>query len=236
MGTSTATEGTLSEGERRQLISELFHALSQPLTALRCSLEMALNGRFAPGPSEANLRLALDQSEQIAQLATGMRELLEADAPGRPGTVVNLESCLGEAVVDLAPVAESSGIELRYASQGICAVLAEPRRLRQALFYLVEAALSAAHPGEKVHVEAGQRDHHAIALLTISRGRSSTVPQAVMAWPGTAAEQKHRDLGRRLGLAIARRTFEAAGGRLDCEEGQNHLRLCLVLPLAAAAS
>jgi len=109
-----ANAARISEQERRQLVSELFHALSQPLTALRCSLEMALSGRFSPGPSQENLQLALEHAEQIARLATGMRELLEADAPGSARTLVNLETCLGEAVVDLVPVAEAAGVQLRF--------------------------------------------------------------------------------------------------------------------------
>jgi signal transduction histidine kinase len=232
--TATGTSSALNESERRQLVAELFHALSQPLTALRCSLEMALSGRFSPGPSQENLHLALEHAEQIARLATGIRELVETDGPGGASVIVNLESSLGEAVVDLVPVAESAGIQLRLHAPDPCPVLAEPRRLRQALFYLVESALAAAGPGESVDVEAGERDRQAMVLLTISRSR--TPATGAVPWPGTAGEEKDRDLGRRLGLAIASRTFEAAGGSLYAEEDERCWRLRLRLPLAPRAS
>jgi len=229
-------QSALSEQDRRQLVSELFHALSQPLTALRCSLEMALSGRFSPGPSEESLRLALAHSEQIAHLATGIRELLEAEAPGSPGVVVNLETSLGEAVMDLTPVAQAAGIRLFFNSQCACPVMAEPRRLRQALFYLVESALSSAGPGESVQVETGEQGRQAVVLVSVSRSRPASGTRGVMAWPGTGVEEKQRELGRRLGLAIASRTFEAAGGRLYSEEEDEFLRLRLLLPLAAKVS
>ena len=223
----------LNESERRQLVAELFHALSQPLTALRCSLEMALSGRFAPGPSQENLRLALEHAEQIARLATGIRELVETVTPGSPSVVINLETSLGEAVMDLVPVAESAGIQLRFHAPDACPVLAEPRRLRQALFYLVESALAAADAGESVQIEAGARDRQAVVLLTVSRNTGAA--NGVVAWPEVAGEEKKRELGRRLGLAIASRTFEAAGGSLYAEEGERCWRLRLQLPLAATA-
>jgi len=236
IGASSTSAAALSERERRQFVSELFHALSQPLTALRCSLEMALSGRFAPGPSEENLRLALAHSEQIAHLATGIRELLEAEAPGSARAVVSLESALGEAVADLAPVAESAGVQLTFRALGRCPVLAEPRRLRQALFYLVESALASAEAGGSVRVETAVREPQAMVLLAIGGKVAMMSSQGVTPWPGTTAEERRRDLGRRLGLAIASRTFEAAGGRLYAEQDQGCLRLRLTLPLAGEAS
>jgi signal transduction histidine kinase len=224
----------LSESDRRQLVAELFHALSQPLTALRCSLEMALSGRFSPGPSQENLRLALEHAEQIAHLATGIRELVETEGPGGVNGIVNLESSLGEAVMDLVPVAESAGVRLGFHAPHACPVLAEPRRLRQALFYLVESALAGAEPGESVQVQVGERERQAIVLVTVSR--SPAAGAGLVAWPGAGGEGRTRDLGRRLGLAIASRTFEAAGGSLYVEEDERTWRLRLRLPLAAKAS
>jgi len=90
-------------------------------------------------------------------------------------------------------------------------------------------------------VEAGERDRHALVLLTIARGASApdetrgrdSSPRSVAQGPRTSAED--HDLGRRLGLAIASRTFESAGGRLYGEEDDRSLRLRLLLPLAAKA-
>src|SRR5215467_14597368 len=92
-------------GEQQKLVSELFHALSQPITALRCSLELALYTQSYP--SKENLQTALAHAEKIAQLASGIRELVQADDPGDERVALLLKDCLRGVVVDMEAMAEA---------------------------------------------------------------------------------------------------------------------------------
>src|SRR5512141_1873955 len=96
--------------ERQRLIADLFHALSQPITALRCSLELALHDNRAPDPSPENLQTALEHAERIARLTSGIRQLLEADDPGDERLAFPLEVSLREAVIEIQPVAEAARV------------------------------------------------------------------------------------------------------------------------------
>src|SRR5205814_2262620 len=99
--------------DRKELISDLFHALNQPLTTLRCSLELTLHQpvRAAEQYREA-LNHALDHAEQVVRLVSGIRELVEVDEPGAESEVLELDSYLQHAVMDLLPVAEAAGVRI----------------------------------------------------------------------------------------------------------------------------
>ncbi len=65
--------------DRQQRIADRFHALNQPLTTLCCSLELALSQPRTAEQYRDNLRDALTYAEQVAGLARGLREMLEAE-------------------------------------------------------------------------------------------------------------------------------------------------------------
>jgi signal transduction histidine kinase len=212
-----------------QLISELFHALNQPITALRCSLELSLHRPRAAEQDRNTLRMALDQAEQIARLSTGIRELLEADDPGDNCEVLALQGYLREAVSDFQPVAEARGIEMVLRSEGACHVRLEARRLRQALFCLLESVLNASPPGTAVAIEIVERGSDSvIALAWAERDMNLRHPSALL-----ELETPVREPSQRLGWAIARRILETAGGTVSGSSQAGCGRVELRLPLAS---
>jgi len=62
-----------------QLITEIFHQLTQPLTSLHCCLELCLNKMPHSSKSRADLQIALQQAEKIAELTAQLRELVGPD-------------------------------------------------------------------------------------------------------------------------------------------------------------
>ncbi len=231
--TLTDKQSTMAgDGERRELISDLFHALNQPLTTLRCSLELALQQPRTAKQYRDGLSVALKHAEQIAWLATGIRELLEADdADDRQ--VLALEVCLQETVVDLLPVAETAGVRLSFHRGSPCRVFFEPRRLRQALFHLLEYVLRGSRTAAAVNIEAAERGEEAVLVVTTS-SQDVPCPQNSVAGPAAnGSEGKAPELARRLGLAIARGIFQAAGGGLCLEGSGDCLSVKVRLPLAS---
>ena len=130
--------------ERRELLSELFHALNQPLTTLRCALELSLQRPHSEEEYRYTMEAALQQAENVTRLTCGIRELLEGDDPGDHPQAVALDASVQEAVLDWLPVAEAAQITLLAQNLSPCQVRFEPQRLRRALFHLQEFVLHSA--------------------------------------------------------------------------------------------
>jgi hypothetical protein len=69
-----------AEGER-DLISEVFHGITQPLTALECGLELSLRYDKNSSQFRARVRAALESSQLLHQKVVELRRLLDAGSP-----------------------------------------------------------------------------------------------------------------------------------------------------------
>lgn len=197
-----------AECESRQLVSDLFHQLSQPLTTLCCSLELALLQTPSAEQYSEVVGHALGQAEKVSALATGIRELIEAGQAGYGGEVLELRRAVEDAVADLLPVAESAGVQVACTPGPACRLWFDAPRLRQGLFHLMGFVIGSG--GSHVLIELAELGAEAALKLTVSR---VGVPD------GLPSANSDQELLRRLGLGIARAIFEAAGGTLTVESG-----------------
>jgi C4-dicarboxylate-specific signal transduction histidine kinase len=204
----------MAECESRQLASDLFHQLSQPLTTLCCSLELALLQTPTAEQYGEILRHALGQAEKASSLITAIRELFDASQPGEGGEVLELRRAVADTVGDLLPVAESAGVQVCYTPGPACPVWFAAPRLRRGLFHLIGFVIGSG--GATVEIELAERGAEAVLTLTISR---------VGVYPGLSPVNPDDELLRRLGLGIARAIFEAAGGSLTVRREAALLRV-----------
>jgi two-component system heavy metal sensor histidine kinase CusS len=215
--------------EDSRLVSDLFHALNQPITALRCSLELSLHRPRTAEQYRDTMQAAMQQAELIADWAVGIRALLQADDAGDDRQVLALDGFLRNAVADLQPVAESRQLEFGLHCDSAGCVLFEPQRLQQALSCVLDFAIGSSSVGATVMVDARDRDREAVIVLATSPGDRAL---------GNASARPSKDAGRilrqRLGLAIPRRILAAAGGSLQAETSRGGLRIELCLPLVPA--
>jgi len=220
-----------TESERQRLIADLFHALNQPLTTLRCSLELTLVQPRTPEQNAETIKLALTQAEHASWVAAGLRELVSSDDPGEEREVLELEVCLQQVVLDLLPLAEAAGVYLSVRRSSACSVFFEPLRLRRALFYLLEYALETVPRGATIKIEICEQVGEAVLSLAASSPGNTAEP----AMPGAAesSDGLEQQLSRRLQLAIARSLFEAAGGELRAESSQHAFVLEVKLPVTS---
>lgn len=218
-----------SESERQQLIADLFHALNQPMTALRCALELELLREGRDEAQRETMQTALAKAEEIARLTGGLRELLQAEDPGDERSVQDLASLVRETMESFSPVAEGANIELVLQCNSPCPVCAELERLRQALFYLTDWVIGATQEGGQMHVATQAKAGKAVLTLAISR---CGVPNQESP---KLPDQKTEDLWRRLNLAIARGILESAGGCLRTENDGAGLSFQVRFPLARRA-
>jgi two-component system C4-dicarboxylate transport sensor histidine kinase DctB len=217
-----------------QLMSDIFHDLSQPLSTLTCLLEINLLLSRTAKQWRQDLKIALKQVRSIVWLFHALRELWEAGSAPQGQEVLSVAVCLREMVADLLPVAESAKVKLFVASSSDCPVSFQASRLRQGLTHLLDFAIQSCADGAEVKITAREEGEAARVRVAISTGEISVANDLAEGSTAEAAEWKQHDLKRRLGIAVAWRVFESGGGILHAEESEDRLCLEVVLPLASS--
>src|ERR1700741_3237525 len=157
----SSAQGTKLEQE--SLLPELLHALNQPLTSLRCSLEVTL---LQPRDSEEyrrRLRESLKLTEDIMVLSRGIRELIDVEQPCSEPRAIALDKVLRSAVRELLPLTDVQGIELSLLCEPLPNVLGDEQQFFMAAMYFLSFLLSFANTGDKVCVQ-GSAERHDVAV------------------------------------------------------------------------
>lgn len=204
---------------RKQFISDVFHTLSQPLTALQCSLEFALRNRKGTDLIDA-VQDALEMTRRAIESVKFVRLLVEAEDPGEV-EAVELGQIVRELSKELQPVAESQSTTIRCRVSGDLHVLADGARLSQALFLLSDTMLE----------RSGRRE-----LFMVGRRIGSHAQVEIGTAPdptGYQTEIMREDHGRasRAEL-VAKHIIEAAGGNLLSYESDTDFGRLVRFPLS----
>jgi hypothetical protein len=215
------------------VLGELLHSLSQPLTGLRCSLELSLQLPLDLSLEElaeqqqASVAVALQQTEKVIGMIQLMREYLDAEQPGPEICPVALEPVMRSVIEELSSIAAVRGIQLRLA--GTCkATLPVPEpRLRLAVQYLIATMIDAQAVGGKVMLLLGEGPAGTVLRVEGERGfreldlretnlrekeKSATSPPTKRDRAKTTSASI--STLRRVKLAIASRVLETAGASL----------------------
>lgn len=200
---------------RRDLVADAAHELRTPISALRASLENAVDG-----VEEPDLQGLLDQVERLGGLADQLLDLsaLEAGATGlRRGSF---------AVSDLA---RDCPAQLEIPADLRCC--GDRDRLRQVVANLVDNAHRHA-PGTPVTVRASAASGGGIRLEVEDRGPGLPPGEADRVFERFARADRARSVaGSGLGLAIARSIVELHGGAIRAEPATPHgCRMVIDLP------
>jgi C4-dicarboxylate-specific signal transduction histidine kinase len=193
---------------RQQFISDVFHAISQPLTALRCSLELALMQADTVQSYRAALQDALHNAERLSNCAEFLRGMAEAEDPGTPSDI-DLNRSLNEALEEFTPIFEYAGRQVTLGSEKAIRVVADPAKLQRALFLLLDFCAAA------------DRD---VVLDMKSPGRLEIRLSEAHDAPAAAPEQGER---AKQSLALAERMFTAMGASMETirEAGSEQLTI-----------
>lgn len=215
----SAAHGTKLEQE--SLLPELLHALNQPLTSLRCSLEVTLLQPRDSDEYRRRLRESLKLTEDITVLASGIRELIDVEQPIAQPRAVSLDKILQFSTRELMPLADAEGVGISVLCTPSLAVLGDEQQLSTAVIYLLSFLLNRSSQGGEVNVQA-KRDGEEIALaFELSEGATQGSGSKPPAKPGAARAY--------LRLLVARRIFEVAGGtvrvELNSKRGSIRIRL-----------
>jgi hypothetical protein len=209
------------------VLGELLHSLSQPLTGLRCSLELSLELSLGLSVEEVaerqqeSVSIALEQTEKVIAMIQLMREYLDAEQPGPETCSAALAPVLRSVIGELSSIAAVRDIRLRLV--GACsATLPVPEsRLRLALQYSIVTMIEAQPAGGKVLLLL--EEDPAGAVLRVEGEPGLREPNLRDREPGVTNSSKKHDPGRatssvstlhRVRLAIAIRVLESAGASL----------------------
>lgn len=207
----------LPKTQSPNVLGELLHSLNQPLTSLRCTLELSIDD-VGEG-QQKSVVAALQQTEQVIGAVQLMREYLDADQTGAQTSSCALAPVLGKLIEELSTVAAVRGVWLCLEGSSSATLPMPESRLRLALQYAIATMIEGQHTGGKV-------------LLIVEENAAGTVLRAkgtrkLREWSRRALhlQAAHNDEGsqtlRRVRLAVAGRLFENAGARLAFGAGKD---------------
>ena len=202
-GTASYRRSAVKE---RSFVSEIFHTLSQPLTALQCSLELSLLRDTSADELRTSIAAALENAESLRQRLMLVRGLNDADDPGDITRPVDLSALLGGLQEEMAPLFESAGQEFQLTlPAGDVKVYGNQVKLTRALFYLLEYLFRYSRRGATLGVTLGQGG--AQALIEIVSCSSPPV--------SPADDDGEPSSNCSCEVEFARRSLCAAGGSLE---------------------
>jgi signal transduction histidine kinase len=191
------------------VLGELLHSLSQPLTGLLCSLELSLqlpldlSTAQVAEQQQANVSVALQQTEKVIGMIQLMREYLDAEQPAPEAFSSALAPATRSVIEELSSIAAERGVRLRLVGTCTATVPVPEPRLRLALQYLIAAMIEAQPVGGKVMLLLGegpagavlraegmrgfsQQRHSATSLQTTLRGVRIAIASRVLETAGTS--------------------------------------------------
>jgi hypothetical protein len=221
MPSESDTRGSASASED-SLLPDLLHALSQPLTALRCSLELTL---LQPRNSEEyrkRLRESLGFTVEITTLTAGIRELLEIEQAAYPSTRVALDKVLRTSVREFLPVADHKGVEVSLLCGPSLFVLGDPEQFSKATFCLMDFFLGLSCKGDELTIQAIAHTEKVETEFLLSRKSGASSDDV----------SRKRNAKSYLAFLIGRRVFELSGGHVQLQQDAERTSLRACLPMA----
>jgi signal transduction histidine kinase len=208
------------ERSRRDLVANVSHELKTPITAIRAHIENLLDGVERPDPQV--LGIMLTQTERLGRLVEQLLDLSRLESGEVP---------LHRVDVALAPLVTRVVSEIEVASPGrrvriapevptdLPSIDADPERVHQVLFNLVDNAVRFTPDGGKVIVSAARRDGSIeIRVADTGSGISSEhLPRLFERFYRADTARSREDGGTGIGLAIARSVVEAHGGHISAQ-------------------
>lgn len=130
------------------VLQDLLHLVSQPLTTLYCALESALERDKVEDLED--VFLALEQTDRVIEAVRLMREYLEAEQGSSSTRPIPLSSAIEEVLVPLSALAEARGLRLFVYGASKAVVSVRDAWLQRALLYLVGALVESEPPGRAI--------------------------------------------------------------------------------------
>jgi signal transduction histidine kinase len=213
------------ERMRRDLVANVSHELKTPIAAIRAHLENLLDGVEPSDPETIEVMLA--QTERLGRLVEQLLDLSRLESGEMP---------LHREPVALAPIVRQVVSEIGVAAKGKTVSIepeipedlppldADPERVHQVLFNLVDNAVRFVPEGGEIRIAAHRRNG-SIEISVADNGvgiAPEHLPRVFERFYRVDSARSRDEGGTGIGLAIARSVVEAHGGhiRADSSPGQ----------------
>lgn len=222
-GERSAADATERERRRSGFMKELAHELATPLTPLAGYLKLLQSDRLgALSPSQ---RKAIDAMDGAVRRLTRIVDNLADFASLAPGSAalavgpIDPDAVAEEVVGDVHAAARDARLHVAVRPSGGGPVLADGRKLRQALANVVQNAVKYSPHGGEVLVEVS-RAEGCVRFAVYDQGPGLSPAEVASIFEPFQhpyrPEQRQRP-GAGLGLPVARRIAEAHGGTVTVE-------------------
>ncbi len=217
----TGMPGTAAQ--RSAFVHDLAHELSTPITPLAGYLKILLSGRLGEvTPQQRKVLEGMASSVQkLTRIVDNLADFanLEAGPAAIQPAPVEPDALVEEIVHEQRDTARDARLHLEVRASGQGPILADPRKLRQALANVVQNAVKFSPHGGEVLVEV-TREADRIRFAVYDQGPGIASPEQDGIFepfhhPNRVDEA--RQPGSGLGLPVARRIAEAHGGTLVVE-------------------
>jgi signal transduction histidine kinase len=185
------------------VLGELLHCLSQPLTSLRCALELSIDE--VEEQWQENVASALHQTERMIGMVQLMREYLDAEQHVPKFETSPLAPVVRSVIEELSSIAKVRHVRLRLAGTCTATISMPEPRLRLVLQYLIAPMVEAEPVGGAITLYLSEQPREASLRAKGKRGRPSD-------WSSTSTLQRVR-------LTIASRMLEGTGASLAFRRG-----------------
>lgn len=205
---------------RHDLVANVSHELKTPISALRARLENLLDGVERPTPEI--LAVMLHQSERLSRLVDQLLDLsqLESGAVPLAREPIELAPLVQRVAGDVTASRPERTVEVRSEVPPNLPLLdADPERLHQVLFNLLDNAYRFTPTGGVVTVRAA-RENGALRVSVQDTGPGIPAEQLPLVFERfyrADPSRSREDGGTGIGLAIARSVVEAHGGKIWAE-------------------
>ena len=198
-------------GQQRAFAADASHQLRTPLTALRLKLERARDLiREDPEGAADRLAAAETEADRLGSIIEGLLLLARNEANTAVASVVDVAAAVRARVEHWTPLAEESGVRIRYEGPDEALAMAVPGAVEQVVDNYIDNALAVSPAGASILVRIEPRPG-SVVLHVLDEGPGLSPEDCARAfdrfWRGSA-----RPGGSGLGLAIVAQLMAASAG------------------------